>query len=322
MKSILVTGGAGYIGSVACEELLKNDFNVIVIDDLSTGNKNAIFPESVFYNTRLNNKKALKEIFTTHHISAVLHFAGAALVSESVQNPQKYFDINFIDGIILIETMLEHNVKNIIFSSTCATYGIPKETDIPISENTKQKPINPYGESKLLFEQSLKWHSQNKGLKYIALRYFNVCGATKLRGEYHNPETHLIPLLLRSLKYKNEKFKIFGTDYPTPDGTTIRDYIHVVDLINGHIDALNALIENRSVNQEYNIGYGHGYSVLEIMKETEILFKQKVDFEFCDRRPGDPPILVANPAKIKKELGWNPIHDNISKIIESTGWHI
>ena len=213
--------------------------------------------------------------------------------------------------------MILFNVKKIVFSSTCAIYGIPEPDKIPIKETTLTKPINPYGESKLLFENALKWYKNNCDLDYIALRYFNVAGASELRGERHNPETHLIPLVIKSVKRKDFTLKVFGNDYQTKDGTAIRDYIHVIDLIYAHILAINALVENKKHSNLYNIGYGEGISVLEIINAAKEVFNTEIPYQICDRRQGDPPILIANSRKIREELNWKPKLNNIGNIIHS-----
>ena len=315
-KTVLVTGGAGYIGSIAVEFLIKENYKVIVLDDLSTGHKESIFEEAVFYNAKVGDTKTLEKIFSTHEISCILHIAGAALVEESTKNPYKYFDINLCQPINMLETMLKFNVKNIVFSSTCAVYGIP-ESNAPIKEDSTTKPISPYGESKLVFEKALEWYKKSHGLNYIALRYFNVAGASENRGENHNPETHLSYLIVKSIKSKKNDLKIFGNDYPTKDGTAVRDYIHVIDLTYAHIKAIETLISNKKHNNIYNLGYGHGYSVLEIVNAVKEVFNLDIPFTYCERRPGDPPILIADATKIQSDLNWRPTHDNIQEIIRS-----
>jgi UDP-glucose 4-epimerase len=319
-QTILVTGGAGYIGTIATEILLLKGFNVIVLDDLSTGYTNPILSELKFYNCNYGDKEALSKIFSENNIDTVMHFAGAALVEESVRNPAKYYDINFSQSVNMLDVMINHNIKKIIFSSTCAVYGIPVNGN-NISETTDTKPINPYGESKLLFENALKWYKEKYGLEYIALRFFNVAGATEKSGEKHNPETHLIPLVLKSINDRDFKLKVYGNDYPTNDGTAIRDYIHVVDLIEGHINALEAITKGKNYSNVYNLGYGHGYSVLEIIKAVEKVLNTKVNYEITDRREGDPPILVADTTNIKKDLNWIPKHDDIHEIIRTASFH-
>ena len=315
--TILITGGAGYIGSVGVETLLKEGFSVVILDDLSTGHTDSLFDKIPFYNGSIGDPNILKTIFVSHKIDLVLHIAGAALVEESMKNPMKYFDINFSQGIKLLDTMLQFNVNKIVFSSTCAVYGIPNNKDIPIKEETKTKPVNIYGQSKLLFENALKWYKANFSLDFIALRYFNVAGASENRFEQHDPETHLIPLILRASKDINYKLQVYGNDYDTKDGTAIRDYIHVVDLINAHIRAINILLENKQHNNIYNVGYGHGYSVLEIINAIKQVTNKDIQYTIAQRRPGDPPVLIADSNQIKKDLQWVPEHNDINTIIES-----
>lgn len=315
--TILVTGAAGYIGSIATEILLQEGYNVIALDDLSTGYKEALFNLTPFHNTNCGNIDELKTIFSKNKVDVVLHFAGAALVPESVKNPFKYFNINFCQAQNLLDIMTLFSIKKFIFSSTCAIYGIPKPEEIPLRENVQAKPINPYGESKLLFEKALEWYKKSENLDYIALRYFNVAGASKNRGERHNPETHLIPLVIKAAKNKNYELKVYGKDYPTKDGTAIRDYIHVVDLVYAHILAIKALINNKKHENIYNIGYGHGYSVLEIINSVEEVFKIKIPYKICEKRPGDPPVLIADSGKIKEDLNWKPKFNDITEMITS-----
>ncbi len=314
---ILITGGAGYIGSIAAELLLEQKYKIVIVDDLSTGYKENLFPGVPFYNINLGSIDELKKVFTENKIDVVLHIAGAALVEESVKNPQKYFDINFCQGENLLDVMNLFNVKKIVFSSTCAVYGIPDEQDIPMKESLLTKPITPYGESKLLFEKALAWYKEQFAIDYIALRYFNVAGATKKRGEKHNPETHLIPLVLKAANDKTFELRVYGNDYPTKDGTAIRDYIHIIDLINAHIDAIKVLINGNKHDSIYNLGYGHGYSVLEIVNAANAVLEKNIQYKIADRRSGDPPILIADSTKIKKDLNWQPKYDNIHEIIRS-----
>lgn len=315
--TILVTGAAGYIGSIATEILLQEGYKVIAVDDLSTGHEDALFESVPFYNTTVGNVNELKNIFSQNKIDVVLHFAGAALVPESMTNPFKYFNTNFCQGQNLLDVMILFNVNKIVFSSTCAIYGMPKPEEIPIKETTMTKPINPYGESKLLFEKALEWYKKSANLDFIALRYFNVAGASKNRGERHNPETHLIPLVIKAVKNKDFKLSIYGTDYPTKDGTAIRDYIHVIDLVYAHISAIEALIHKKNHQNAYNIGYGHGYSVLEIVNSVQEIFKTTISPQISDRRPGDPPILIADSERIKEDLNWKPRYNDIKEIISS-----
>ena len=315
--TILVTGAAGYIGSVATELLLNEGFNIIAIDDLSTGHKEALNNNILFFNSNVGNIKLLEKIFLENKIDAVLHIAGAALVEESMRNPAKYFDINFCQGQNLLDVMIRFNIKKIVFSSTCAVYGIPSPEDIPIKEKTITKPVNVYGESKLAFEKALEWHKKTNELSYIALRYFNVAGATNKHGENHNPETHLIPLVIRAANNTNYQLSIYGNDYPTKDGTALRDYIHVIDLINAHIKALTLLINGDKHENIYNIGYGHGYSVLEIVNAAKEVLKKDIQYKITDRRAGDPPVLIADTTKIRRDFSWKPKYDNIYEIISS-----
>lgn len=315
--TILVTGTAGYIGSVATELLLNEGFNIIAMDDLSTGHKEALNNNILFFNSKVGNTELLEKIFLENKIDVVLHIAGAALVEESMRNPAKYFDINFCQGQNLLDVMIRFNIKKIVFSSTCAVYGIPSPEDIPIKEKTNTKPVNVYGESKLAFEKALEWHKKTNGLSYIALRYFNVAGATNKHGENHNPETHLIPLVIRAANDPSYQLSIYGNDYPTKDGTAVRDYIHVIDLINAHIKALMLLINGDKHENIYNIGYGLGYSVLEIVNAAKEVLKKDIQYKITNRRAGDPPVLIADTTKIRKDFNWKPKYDNIHEIISS-----
>ena len=315
--TVLVTGGCGYIGGVATEILSSIGYKVVVIDNLSTGHEDNLSKAVTFYKTDIGNTNELKNIFSEHKIDAVLHFAGAALVGESINNPKKYFDTNFCQGHDLLTVMKLFNINKIVFSSTCAVYGIPEKHEIPIKETCCTKPINPYGESKLLFEGLLKSAKDTNGLQYIALRYFNVSGSSENHSEKHEPETHLIPLVIKAAKNKDYELKIYGKDYSTKDGTAIRDYVHVIDLIDAHICALNALFRNENCSNIYNVGYSKGYSVLEIVNAAKEVLNTDIKYIITDKREGDPPILIADSSKIKKELNWKPKHDNIKEIIRS-----
>lgn len=318
VKTILVTGGAGYIGSVATEVLLENGYKVVVLDNLSTGHKDALLNNVPFYNANLGDTETLKNIFNENKIDAILHIAGTALVEESIKNPLKYFDINFCQAQNLLDIMIRFNVKKIVFSSTCAVYGIPNPSEIPIKESVRTKPINPYGESKLLFEKALEWYKKNDGLDYIALRYFNVAGASKTHGEKHNPETHLIPLIIKSIKNKNYELHVYGSDYPTKDGTCIRDYIHVIDLNLAHLKALEILISQKAHKNIYNLGYGHGYSIIDIINAAKEVFKKDVKYKILGRRVGDPPVLISDSRNIQEDLCFYPKFDDIHEIISSS----
>lgn len=317
---ILVVGGAGYIGSHLVKELLKTK-NLVVLDNLSTGFENAVDDKAVFVNGDLGDRGVLENIFNKYNIEAVMHFAASSLVGESVQNPLKYYQNNVVATLTLIEVMLENNVKNFIFSSTAATYGIPN-TEL-ISEVTLTKPINPYGKSKLTVEGILSDFHEAYGLNFVIFRYFNAAGAHESTtiGEQHDPETHLIPIILQHLLGQREEIAVFGTDYDTPDGTCIRDYIHVTDLANAHILGLNALLNHEVSSKIYNLGNGAGYSVKEIIKTCEEVTELKAKVRYSDRRPGDPARLVASSEKVQKELGWQPQY-GLKQIIETAWkWH-
>ena len=314
--NILVTGGAGYIGSHTVHELVNQGFDVIVFDSLENGHKEFL-PENIhLFKGNLASLSDIEKVFISHKIDAVIHFAAYALVGESMENPVKYFHNNLAGGINLVKTMLKFNVKNIVFSSTCATYGIPER--LPLDEIHPTNPVNYYGLSKRMFEQVLE-SSQIQGMNYVILRYFNAAGAAFGIGEKHNPETHLIPLVLEVALGKKDHVKVFGTDYPTKDGTCIRDYIHVLDLASAHILALKSLwVEKSGV---YNLGTGKGTSVKEVIDICKEVSGKDIKVVEEARRPGDPPELVASPIKAKKELGWEAKH-NIKDIIKSAWeWH-
>lgn len=316
--NVLVTGGAGYIGSVMVERLSSHGHRAIVYDNLSQGHRAAVIPEAVFIEGELHDQPKLIRAFEEHQIEAVIHMAAHALVGESVTNPHKYYTNNLVGGISLLGAMVEAGVKRIVFSSTCATYGAVEQ--MPITEDTPQKPTNPYGESKLAFERALRWYDEAYGLHYASLRYFNAAGATERCGEDHEPETHLIPLVLRVAMGKAESVKIFGEDYPTPDGTCIRDYIHVTDLTEAHVLALRALDKSSCI---YNLGYGSGYSVSEVVEMARQVTGRRIPTERAPRRPGDPPVLIASADRAMLNLGWQPRHSELDHIIESAWrWHL
>jgi len=315
---VLITGGAGYIGSHIVKVLGEKKYEILVIDNLSKGHKEAvIYGDLVVID--LKNKTALEDIFKRFKPDAVMHFAASIEVGESVKKPLKYYQNNTANTLNLLETMLEYGVNKFIFSSTAAVYGTPVK--VPIPEDHPINPINPYGQSKSFIEKVLQDLDRSSGLKYISLRYFNAAGADPEGriGESHDPETHLIPLILKTAKGERESIKIFGTDYPTPDGTCIRDYIHVDDLADAHLLALEYLL-NGGESEVFNCGYGHGYSVREVIntakKVTDIDFK----VEEADRRPGDPPVLVADSTKLKQKLNWIPQFDDLEYIIQ-TAWN-
>ena len=316
--TILVTGGAGYIGSIVTEELLNQGYLVVVLDNLQEGHRRAVLPDAEFYEGDVGNKKLLEKIFTEHNINTVLHFAAETTIEFSMTDPGLYFRNNVVNGVTLLDVMLKHDCKRFIFSSTAATFGEPEYT--PIDENHTQNPINAYGESKLMFEKILDWYHKAYGLKFNAFRYFNAAGASEKLGEAHKHESHLIPVIIKSILNKNKPINIFGRNYPTKDGTCIRDYIHVLDLAEAHIIALNTL--EKYPNGKYNLGNGEGFSNLEVVKMVEKVSGQKVNYSFVPRRAGDPAILIASSELAKKELGWKPQFRDLDNIIKSAwAWH-
>lgn len=319
--SILVLGGAGYIGSHAVYQLIDKGYEVVVVDNLQTGHKKAIHPNARFYEGDIRHKEFLRTVFEKEEIEAVIHFAANSLVGESMEKPLVYFNNNVYGTQVLLEVMNEFNVGQIVFSSTAATYGEPEV--MPITEEMPTNPTNTYGETKLTMEKIMKWCSIAYGIKYVSLRYFNVAGARECGkfGEDHHPETHLIPLILQVPLGKREYIKIFGEDYDTPDGTCIRDYIHVEDLINAHILAVEYL-KNGGENNIFNLGSNQGFSVKEIVETARKITGHAIPAQIGDRRVGDPSILVASSEKAKTILGWNPTRTNIEKIIEDAwNWH-
>ncbi|MCA1026838.1 UDP-glucose 4-epimerase GalE [Cytobacillus kochii] len=317
---ILVVGGAGYIGSHLVKELIKTK-EVVVLDNLSTGFRSLVDNKALFVEGDIGNVEVLNRIFTEYKIEAVMHFAANSLVGESVKNPYKYYQNNVSSTLNLLNTMIKYNVTNFIFSSTAATYGIP-DVDI-INESTSTNPINPYGKSKLMVEEILEDFSNAYSLNYVILRYFNAAGAHDSGdiGENHNPETHLIPIILRHLLGETESISVFGTDYNTEDGSCIRDYIHVTDLSSAHILALNALLDKKVERSTYNLGNGLGYSVKEVIKTCENVTKRKANVIETERRLGDPARLVASSTKIFDELGWKARYDLESIITSAWKWH-
>ena len=310
MKNIFIAGGAGYIGSACTEYMLNHGYQVTVFDSLVAGHRKAVDPRATFIQGDLADREKLLEIFRNGSYDAVMHFAAFSLVGESMKNPGKYFRNNLANAINLADAAVEGKVQAFVFSSTAATFGEPK--NIPIRENDEQKPINPYGESKLCFEKVLNWYSRIYGLKYVALRYFNAAGATENFGEDHNPESHLIPILLQVAQGKREKAMLFGDDYDTPDGTCIRDYIHILDLAQAHEKALYA-----PRSGHYNLGTGNGLSVKEILETARKVTGKPIPAEIVPRRPGDPPRLIACSDLAKQELGWKPQFENAEAIIQS-----
>lgn len=319
--SILVLGGAGYIGSHAVNQLIDKDYDVVVVDNLATGHEDAINKKAKFYKGDIRDKEFLSGVFDKENIEGVIHFAANSLVGESMEKPLKYFNNNVYGMQILLEVMQEHDVKHIVFSSTAATYGEPKK--IPITEDMETCPTNTYGETKLTMEKMMKWCDKAYGMKYVALRYFNVAGAKEdgSIGEDHNPETHLIPIVLQVALGKREFITIYGEDYDTEDGTCIRDYVHVEDLIEAHILALKYLM-NGGESNIFNLGSSQGFSVKEIVDSVRKVTGLSIPAKIGERRAGDPAKLVASSEKAREVLGWNPTRTNIEKIIEDAWrWH-
>ena len=317
---ILIVGGAGYIGSHLNKEINKKGIETIILDNLSYGHRDFV-KRGTFEKGDLGNIDDIRAVFKKYPIEAVMHFAAFTYVGESVEDPQKYYQNNVKNTLNLLQVMLEENVKYFVFSSTCATYGNPVE--IPITESHPQNPINPYGKGKLMVETVLKDYSDAYRLKYASLRYFNAAGADPEGevGELHDPETHLIPLILDVAAGRREDIKIFGTDYDTPDGTCIRDYIHVTDLAEAHILALEYL-QNGGESDFFNLGNGNGFSVKEVIETAEEITGKDIKAAEAERRAGDPPILVGSSTKAKETLNWNPKYDELSKIIETAwNWH-
>lgn len=310
---VLVTGGAGYIGSVVTEQLIGDGHEVVVYDDLSNGHRDAVVEGAELINAGLADAVTLNQTLRERHIEAVIHMAASSLVGESVEQPSKYYLNNVVTGLVLLEAMLACDVKRLVFSSTAAVYGEPEAQ--PIEETALTNPTNPYGETKLAFEHTLKWYDRAYALRYASLRYFNAAGATKNCGEDHDPESHIIPITLQAAAGKRPHVEIFGDDYPTLDGTCIRDYIHVIDLARAHIQALEALSEGSRI---YNLGCGGaGYSVREVIDTVQRVTGKEIPTRFGPRRAGDPAVLVASSDKIKSELGWQPQYQELGLIIES-----
>ena len=316
--AILVLGGAGYIGSHTVYELIAAGRDVVVADNLLTGFKAAVHPKARFYQADIRDRAAMDQIFEKENIEGVIHFAASSQVGESMSNPLKYYDNNLCGTCVLLQSMVAHGVDKIVFSSTAATYGEPER--VPILETDKTEPTNCYGETKLAMEKMMGWTGRAHGLRYVALRYFNACGAhpSGVIGEAHNPETHLIPLILQVPAGKREKISIFGDDYPTHDGTCIRDYIHVTDLAQAHILALDYLLKGGESNV-FNLGNGVGFTVKEVIDVARKVTGHPIPAEICPRRAGDPAQLVASSDKARTVLGWKPQYADLETIV-STAW--
>ncbi len=310
--NILVTGGAGYVGSVVVETLVAGGHKTVVYDNLYKGHRDSVAPEAVFIQAELADRKTLENALKEHKIDAVIHMAADSLVGESFQNPAKYFQHNLLASLELLEAMRAASVLRLVFSSTAAVYGDSERQ--PIDESVPTIPANPYGETKLAFERICHWYEKAYGLHYATLRYFNAAGATKRCGERHNPETHLIPIVLQVAAKQRPHVEIFGNDYPTHDGTCIRDYIHVSDLAAAHVLALG-LVERAS--GIFNLGSGGGFSVLDVIAAARKVTGRDIPTRMAPRREGDPAVLVASSEKIKKELGWKPQQEDLYAIIES-----
>lgn len=318
--SILVTGGAGYIGSHTVRYLVDYLEEVIVIDNLQSGHRRSVYADH-FYQIDLRDKDALDKVFKTHNIEAVIHFAAHSLVGESMEHPYDYYHNNVYGMMCLLDVMKENKVGRIVFSSTAATYGEPK--NIPIIEEDETNPTNTYGETKLVMEKMMKWFDQGYGINYVSLRYFNAAGAHHSSdiGEDHKPETHLIPLVLQVPLGQREKIFMFGEDYPTEDGTCIRDFIHVMDLASAHYLALEYLRDDNP-SEIFNLGNGNGYSVKQVIEVARQVTKHPIPAEVKERRPGDPAVLIASSEKAKKTLGWEPRFVSLEKIItDAWKWH-
>ena len=312
---VFVTGGAGYIGSICVEQLLDAGHDVVVFDNLSEGHRSAVDERAMFIEGCLSDRETILNAVGSNQPEAIMHFAANALVGESMANPSKYFRNNVANGINLLEAAVEGGVRKFVFSSTCATFGVPET--MPMTEALPQNPINPYGESKLIFEKLLRWYQELHGLKFVALRYFNAAGASEKFGEHHRIETHLIPNVLKVALGQTKECKIFGTDYPTPDGTCIRDYIHIIDLAQAHMLAMEP-----GKNGYYNLGNGEGYSVRQVIETCERVSGKPIPAIEEPRRPGDPPRLVAGAQKAIDELGWKPQFASLDQIVESAWrWH-
>jgi UDP-glucose 4-epimerase len=314
---ILVTGGAGYIGSVVVEQLIAAGESVVVFDNFSQGHRAAVHPDAVFVEGNLADRAAIDAVLSQHRPNAVMHFASKTLVGESMQKPFLYLGDNVTTGLNLLQSMVEHDVKRIILSSTANLFDRPER--MPIDESERIIPGSPYGESKFILERMLHWLDRIYSVRFACLRYFNAAGATSTRGEDHAPELHLIPIVLQVAMGKREKVSIFGADYPTRDGTCVRDYIHVIDLAQAHILALHAL---DSGSRFYNLGNGQGFSVKEVIDTAHEITGKAIRTEVGQRRPGDPAELVAASEKIRRELGWAPQFPHVREIIESAWrWH-
>jgi UDP-glucose 4-epimerase len=313
VANILVTGGAGYVGSVCCAELLRAGHLVTVVDDLSTGCREAVAAGAAFFQMDIGDRMAMQSLTSNIRFDAVFHFAAKALIPESVSNPGIFFQHNVASGITMLEVLRAAGIKNFVFSSSAAVYGTPE--CVPIDEDDAKRPVTSYGETKLIFERVLEWYARAYGWSVTAFRYFNASGAMADLGERHEPETHIIPLLLEVAMGERDAFTIYGDDYETPDGTCLRDYVHVVDIAGAHIRALQKL--NEPGMRVYNIGLGTSYSVQEMCKAAAEVTDRRIPVRISSRRDGDPAVLCANPKRIMEELGWKPEHSSLREIVQS-----
>ena len=313
---ILVTGGAGYIGSVITEELIDRGHEVVDFDNLAKGHRDAVVKGAAFIQGDVLDSEALRQVFRERRVEAVVHMAADSLVGESVTNPARYYRTNVVGGLSLLEAMSAEGVNRLVFSSTAAVYGDPQKQ--PIEEDDPTAPTNPYGETKLAFERALGWYERAHGLRHVSLRYFNAAGASARCGERHEPETHLIPLVLQAALGEAREVVVFGDDYPTRDGTCVRDYIHVLDLARAHVLALEALQEGDAPSRVYNLGCGgEGYTVREVIDVAQQITGRPIPARVGPRRPGDPAVLVAGSARIQRELGLRPAHQDLAEIVGS-----
>lgn len=310
MARVLVTGAAGYVGSVCATQLLNAGHHVTAIDDLSTGHRRLAPQGADFVQGSIGDSALVSRLLATERFDAVFHFAAKALVPESVSNPFIYFKTNVVEALTMLECFRASGVKKLVFSSTAAVYGIPAVSPIP--EDCSKSPVNAYGDSKLAFEQILRWYASAYGFSVVAFRYFNACGATGTQGELHDPETHVIPLLMQTASGRRAEFNVYGTDYDTPDGSCLRDYVHILDIADAHLLALDHMQD--AGFKAFNIGTGTAYSVLQLCRTVEEVTGRKLKIEYSARRPGDPGVLCASPERIQKEFGWRPKHSDLASI--------
>jgi UDP-glucose 4-epimerase len=312
---VLVTGGAGYIGSVITDQLIDDGHQVVVYDNLSKGHADAVASKAIFVEADLMSADALHAALREHEIDAVMHMAASSLVGESMTNPSRYYQNNLVASIRLLDALVETNIRMLVFSSTAAVYGEPERQ--PITETDPTSPSNTYGETKLAVERALEWYHRAHAIRYASLRYFNAAGATARRGERHEPETHLIPLVLRAAQNPRSPITVFGNDYPTRDGTCVRDYIHVSDLARAHVLALDALARQDVTHDVFNLGCGDGYTVQEVIDTARRVTGRDIPVTVGPRRPGDPAVLVASSERIASVLGWRPRESSLHTIVAS-----